>query len=159
MRGSRAPEGRSAKVNLAMSSDTSIQAVTAVRAGSDGTTEAKMPMISESPPRAEPAPAASPITNPTLRLDAALGIVVIEFRNDSGAITSSVPSQRQLQAYQKWDVTCFGPTPPGVHGPPLRTVAATGSEPHEWAPSAKDSGLSPAALDTAPVGKPRQSRR
>jgi hypothetical protein len=38
--------------------------------------------------------------NPTLRLDPALGLVVIEFVSKSGAVTSSIPSQRELTAYQ-----------------------------------------------------------
>lgn len=47
------------------------------------------------------AQATSPGTpNPTLRLDPALGLVVIEFVSKSGAVTSSIPSQRQLAAYQ-----------------------------------------------------------
>jgi hypothetical protein len=69
-------------------------------------------------------PAAPPVVNPTLRLDAALGLVVIEFRNDSGAITTSIPSQRQLQEYQRWQATRFGPTPAGVAAPQLQPDAA-----------------------------------
>jgi hypothetical protein len=49
----------------------------------------------------------------TLRLGAALGLVVIEFRNDSAAVTTPIPSERQIAAYQRWDVTHFGPAPMG----------------------------------------------
>jgi hypothetical protein len=126
MRGSQAPEGRSIRVNLAMSNDTAIQSVAAVGAGNYATTEAKLQTTSEQLPRAELAPAASPITNPSLRLDAALGIVVIEFRNDSGAITTSVPSQHQLQAYQRWAQTHSGLTPhDGAMTPNTPTAALT----------------------------------
>jgi hypothetical protein len=53
------------------------------------------------PPAAPAGGAATPGTpNPTLRLDPALGLVVIEFVSKSGAITSSIPSQRELTAYQ-----------------------------------------------------------
>ncbi len=45
-------------------------------------------------------PAAQPYANPTLRLDPALGLVVIEFRDDAGALTSTIPSQRQIEAYR-----------------------------------------------------------
>ena len=41
--------------------------------------------------------------NPQLRLDAALGLVVIEFRDESGTVTTSIPSQRQLDAYRMWE--------------------------------------------------------
>lgn len=38
--------------------------------------------------------------NPSLRLDAGLGMVVIEFRDGSGNIASSIPTERQLEAYR-----------------------------------------------------------
>lgn len=48
----------------------------------------------------EPAGGGPVLPNPTLRLDAALGIVVIEFRNAAGEVASSIPTQQQLQAYR-----------------------------------------------------------
>ena len=38
--------------------------------------------------------------NPTLRLDSSLGMVVLEFHDDAGEVTRSIPSQRQLDAYR-----------------------------------------------------------
>ena len=66
---------------------------------------------------------ASPGTpNPTLRLDPALGLVVIEFVNQSGAVTSSIPSQRQLTAYQ--DGTAAPPgDPQATPAPPLPSAS------------------------------------
>lgn len=52
-------------------------------------------------------------TNPTFRLDAALGLVVIEYLNDRGTITTSIPSEHALAAYRRWDVTRCGPAPSG----------------------------------------------
>lgn len=52
--------------------------------------------------------------NPSLQLEPALGLIVIQFRNDAGAVTDSIPSERQLQAYQRWATTQFGPAPPGM---------------------------------------------
>ena len=72
-----------------------------------------MPTARKSPPQVEAAPAPSPITNPSLRLDPALGLVVIQFRNDVGTVTTSIPSEHQLQAYQRWQTTQFGPAPHG----------------------------------------------
>jgi len=37
--------------------------------------------------------------NPTVQLNADLGIVVIQFRNEQGVVTSQIPSQLQLDAY------------------------------------------------------------
>ncbi len=48
---------------------------------------------------------ATALPNPVLRLDSALGMVVIEFRNDSGAVTRTIPSQQQLDAYRTWERT------------------------------------------------------
>jgi hypothetical protein len=58
-----------------------------------------------------PAPAASapsltgasgpPPVNPGLHLDPALNIVVLQFYDSKGDVTQSIPSQKQLQAYQQ----------------------------------------------------------
>src|SRR5689334_9538145 len=91
---------RSAGIS-AMLNDVSFQAIGVVHSDS-------VPAASQKLPAADPAQAVSaapPILNPTLRLDAALGLVVIEFRNETGAITTSIPSQRQLQEYQRWQAT------------------------------------------------------
>jgi hypothetical protein len=105
-----------------MPNDLALQPLTAVRTNSEIGGEAK---AATNPPPFQPEPPAnpSPITNPSQRLDRALGIVVLEFRNDAGAVTTSIPSQRQLQAYQKWDVTHFGPTPSGMQNPAAPTLA------------------------------------
>lgn len=58
------------------------------------------PAVSTPTQAAAPAPVLS-FTNPSLRLDSALGQVVMEFRNDSGAVTRSIPSQQQLDAYKR----------------------------------------------------------
>jgi hypothetical protein len=38
-------------------------------------------------------------TSPSLELDAAIGIVVIQYRNLAGQIELSIPNQQQLEAY------------------------------------------------------------
>jgi hypothetical protein len=50
--------------------------------------------------RVAPAGSASALPNPTLRLDASLGIVVIEFRNNAGEVANSIPTQQQLEIYR-----------------------------------------------------------
>jgi hypothetical protein len=96
-----------------MTNDLSVQPVAVARIGSDSGTDPPMATARESPPQVESAPAPSPITNPSLRLDPALGLVVIQFRNDAGAVTS-IPSERQIEAYQRWQTTQFGPAPNGM---------------------------------------------
>jgi len=67
-------------------------------------------------------PSASP--NPTLELNAALGIVVIEFRSSTGAVVSTIPTQQQLEAYQHWQQSGVG-QPPNIGE--SATSASTGS--------------------------------
>lgn len=54
------------------------------------------------------------LANPTLRLDASLGLVVIEFRDSGGNVTHSIPSQRQMEAYRTHQET---PPSPGRPDP------------------------------------------
>ncbi len=70
------------------------------------------PAEAQPPPTAAPAPEV--FANPALRLDASLGLVVIEFRDGAGAITHSIPSQRQMEAYRTHQET---PPSPGKPGP------------------------------------------
>jgi hypothetical protein len=95
-----------------MSNDLAIQPLTAVRTGADAAGDAKPIAVRASPQQAHAA-STSPIPNPSLRLDPVLGLVVIEFRSDTGAVARSIPSQRQLEAYQRWETSRFGPAPAG----------------------------------------------
>jgi hypothetical protein len=61
------------------------------------------------PPRPEagPAPDAArgatqpaPLLNPRLRIDAALNLVVLEFRDDAGEISRTIPTAREIDAYR-----------------------------------------------------------
>ncbi len=50
-----------------------------------------------------PAPDSTPqavIPNPALRLDAQLGLVVLEFRDETGRVEQSLPTKRELDAYR-----------------------------------------------------------
>jgi hypothetical protein len=109
-----------------MSNDITVQPVATVRPTGDPLGEMKISPTARAPP--QPVTTPLPTPNPTLRLDPALGMVVIEFHNASGALTTSIPSQRQLAAYQKWSVTHVGPTPSGLraatqHGPSAPKIA------------------------------------
>lgn len=100
-----------------MPNELSIQGVKPIGPAGDTTTESKSDprTFSPEPPTTM---ALQPIVNPSLRLDAALGLVVIEFRDDGGAITSSIPSQRQLEAYRahtQSPPTTAGRGPPQAH--------------------------------------------
>jgi hypothetical protein len=111
-----------------MSNDITVQPVATVRAGGGSSDEMKISPTARAPP--QPAATPLPTPNPTLRLDPALGMVVIEFHNTSGALTTSIPSQRQLAAYQKWSVTHVGPTPSGLHAAAQRVPHAPQAEVH-----------------------------
>lgn len=75
---------------------------------------------------AEPLPtASSPYVNPTLRLNAELGLVVMEFRDESGALTATIPSERQIEAYR-------------THQEPGSSRLSEGARPADRAPTQKD---------------------
>jgi hypothetical protein len=52
-----------------------------------------------SPAPAAP-PASPPVPNPRLRIEAALNLVVLEFRDGGGEVSLSIPSARELDAYR-----------------------------------------------------------
>ncbi len=98
-----------------MSNDLTVQAAATVRVGND---IAGGPKVAAPQPPVPQAPAASASQhanpNPTLRLDLALGLVVIEFHNSDGTVTTSIPTQRQLEAYRRWETTPSGQAPAGA---------------------------------------------
>jgi hypothetical protein len=106
-----------------MPNDFSIQAAGSVNFGNGGAAPMQPAVTGASIDQAEPTPSQSPAPNPTLQLNAALGLVVIEFRNDAGAITSSIPSQQQLNAYRLWQTAGIG-SPPNL-GDSAAGIAAT----------------------------------
>jgi hypothetical protein len=72
----------------------------------------------------QPAPAqeavAKPVplfVNPSFQFDPTVGMVVINFHNDVGKVTNSIPTQRQLEAYRaNWQ------TRPGEQSPPAPNI-------------------------------------
>jgi len=83
-----------------MPSDVSVGAIVSASA-SQLPAATSLVRTSTAPTNATPAAAtAAGNPNPTLRLDPALGLVVIEFVSKSGAVTTSIPTQRELTAYQ-----------------------------------------------------------
>jgi hypothetical protein len=96
-----------------MSNELIVRTVAAAHAVGD---TAGQPRLAAGAPSVQPkeGAAASPAPNPSLQLDPALGLVVIEFRNHAGDVTTSIPSQRQILAYQRWQTTQFGPVPQGM---------------------------------------------
>lgn len=83
-----------------MPNDVSIGALTSVsaRPSTAVTGTVRAPTVSATATPTATTAAGNP--NPTLRLDTALGLVVIEFVSKSGAVTTSIPTQRELTAYQ-----------------------------------------------------------
>ena len=68
---------------------------------------------------AEAAPAASTadapmLPNPRLRIDAALNIVVLEFRDDTGEISRTLPSAQEIKAYRDGTAETSAEAPPAL---------------------------------------------
>jgi hypothetical protein len=72
------------------------------------------------PTAAAPDAALALAPNPTLRIDGALGMVVIEFRAGDGRIAASIPTERELAAYRR---AAAGGGPPPVAGGPSPATA------------------------------------
>lgn len=76
----------------------------------------------------EAAPPTVPATpNPSLRLDPALGLVVLEFRDQSGR-TATLPTERELAAYRSAQGRPEPvPAPPGDVAPGMAQASSPGS--------------------------------
>ncbi len=72
---------------------------------------------------AAPPPPAPVTPNPRLRLDAPLGMVVIEFRDQVGDVANTIPSPRQMAAYRAAAVS-DAPVPVGIRARPEPTAPA-----------------------------------
>lgn len=91
------------------------------------------PSPSAAKPKAAEADAASAWPNPSLRLDPALGIIVMEFRNKSGGVESTLPTQRELDAYRSAASRGHpdaGAKEPGPEAPRHAPVAPTADQAH-----------------------------
>lgn len=109
-----------------MPNELAIKSVAAVTGASENPAEPQAEAFIP-PAHAPPPPSASPMPNPQLRLDAALGLVVIEFRDEAGTITTSIPSQRQLNAYRMWEQNRLNPSglPQSMPGEPQQAPGTT----------------------------------
>lgn len=117
------------------------------------------------PPPGEAAASAPGFPNPTLRLDAALGMVVIEFRDTSGSVKSSIPTQQQLDAYRAAERThssvagetlakstpSAGPPAIGAPSPTPSAPAGTAATP---VPSTTPAGVGQSAGNAPPINPP-----
>jgi hypothetical protein len=56
------------------------------------------------------APSKRPLVNPSFHVDLALNLVVLQFVDDKGNVTNSIPSEKQLKAYRDQAVTPGGGT-------------------------------------------------
>ncbi len=87
-----------------------------------------------------PAPQPTPVVNPRLRIDPALNIVVIEFRDEAGQVGLSIPTPRELDAYRRnaapaepqpdgeREATAPPATVPPATAPPATAPPATGTD-------------------------------
>lgn len=84
-----------------ISSNLTVRPVAATQAGEPHAVPAPAEKVTTAPVTERAAATTPAHPNPTLRLDSALGLVVIEFRDESGAVTHSIPSAHQLEAYRR----------------------------------------------------------
>src|SRR5271163_4683313 len=92
--------------------------------------QAGLPIAGSGAPSTGSAPNETPATpvvkpvqlfvNPSYQFDPTVGLVVLEFHDNTGAVSNSIPSQRQLEAYRTGQETPPTgqptPTPQAVDG-------------------------------------------
>jgi len=147
-------EGAAGAVKAAMSNDLVVPPVAVAVSATESTGQAKVAAATVAmEPKQTVTSSVGP--NPSLQLDPALGLVVIEFRNDAGAVTTSIPSERQIQAYQRWAATHIGPAPRGMPASGIST--ATSQHPRAESAPAKRAARTEASPQTQVVTnhKPR----
>ena len=113
-----------------MSSDLSVTRVAAVSASAEVVRPFGAVPGDRRGPGPEPAAAApvgKSLPNPTLRLDPGLAIVVIEFRDETGAVRNTIPTEQQLEAYRSWDRGHIGEAPRGAREPAGGGAATPGA--------------------------------
>ena len=120
--------------------DAGVAAVTCgARRAADGIAAGSVP----SPP-----PQAAAVGNPSIRLDPGLGLVVIEFHTQAGAVSESIPTRQQLQAYRRWEDARVGPpdqaASPAIAGDTASVAAAL--RPPAAAPVPTPAAVTPPAL-------------
>ncbi len=102
-----------------MSNQLSIQAGLSVAGSGDNTAPTRNVEAAQ-------APATKPVplfVNPSFQFDPTVGLVVIEFHDSKGAISNSIPSQRQLAAYRNHQAT-----PPGEQTAPAPKATQPASD-------------------------------
>jgi hypothetical protein len=81
------------------SSATATATARAPRQPAAGTGAAEAPRTAAEPEAAPPQPGV-PMVNPRMRIETALNLVVLEFRDADGALSRSIPSPREIDAYR-----------------------------------------------------------
>jgi hypothetical protein len=84
-----------------------------IPAGLPVTGSVASPLSTPAVPRTPEAKPVQLYVNPSFRFDPTVGLVVMEFHDNTGAVSNSIPSQRQLEAYRTGQQT-----PPGEPSPP-----------------------------------------
>lgn len=93
-----------------MAADLSLPSITAAGPAERRTAPSVRPVHAIAP---EPTAVSPIVPNPRLRLDATLGLVVLEFRGAVGSLDRSIPSPQELAAYRAAALT-GAPLPPGL---------------------------------------------
>lgn len=107
----------------AMSNLLSIQPGLPLRGSGDNTAPAQS-TAQTAKPVARPAPAPL-FVNPSFQYDSTVGLVVIDFHDNKGRVTNSIPSQQQLDAYRSHRAYPPGEQPPTAAAPPSPTDGKT----------------------------------
>ena len=105
-------------------------------------------------PAAGPGPSPTARPNPSMQIDPSLGIVVMEFRDRSGAVTSTLPTQRELDAYRSAQRDGSADHPGTAPRPPAPGVAPEAPQPDQGKLQPEAASRSEPSTDTSGRPKP-----
>lgn len=95
-------------------------------------------------PTAAPDPLLTARPNPNMRIDPSLGIVVMEFRDRSGAVAATLPTERELDAYRSAQRRGTQDYQPQQSAPAAVSPSQSSPEPHHAAVPQQASERTPA---------------
>lgn len=112
-----------------------ISSVSAASPVQKGSAQPSLPRESEAagpssgqPAATPPAADVAPVVNPSLRFDLKLGLVVVEFFDETGQVANSVPSPQKLKAYEAGLSSGPGFAPAGAGPAPEKDPSAGSGE-------------------------------
>lgn len=106
-------------------------AASPVQKGSAQPAQQRESEVARQPPAPSAVAVTVPVVNPSVRFDLKLGLVVVEFFDESGQVANSVPTPQKLKAYEAGLSGGPGLAPGAVMPAPEKDPSAGSGEPRK----------------------------